>query len=50
MLTPIQRSRSLTQDAYRSIKDAIIANQLKPGQQLKEEELASLLGISPTPL
>jgi DNA-binding GntR family transcriptional regulator len=50
MLTPIRRSRSLTQDAYRQIKSAIIANELKPGQQLKEEELASQLGISSTPL
>jgi DNA-binding GntR family transcriptional regulator len=50
MLTPIRRSRSLTQDAYVQIKSAIIANELKPGQQLKEEELASQLGISSTPL
>jgi DNA-binding GntR family transcriptional regulator len=50
MLTPISRSRSLTQDAYGQIKSAIIANELKPGQQLKEEELASQLGISSTPL
>lgn len=50
MLTPIRRSRSLTQDAYEQIKSAIIANELKPGQQLKEEELASQLGISSTPL
>lgn len=50
MLTPIRRSRSLTQDAYQHIKAAIIANELRPGQQLKEEELASQLGISSTPL
>jgi DNA-binding GntR family transcriptional regulator len=50
MLTRIRRSRSLTQDAYERIKAAIIANELSPGEQLKEEEMASRLGISSTPL
>jgi DNA-binding GntR family transcriptional regulator len=50
MLTPIQRSSSLKEEAYQRIKAAIIANELKPGQQLKEERLAAQLGISATPL
>lgn len=49
-LEPIRRARSLSEDAYRSIKESILLNDLKPGQQLKEEELASELGISATPL
>lgn len=49
-MEPIRRTRSLSEDAYRSIKESILRNDLEPGQQLKEEELASELGISATPL
>lgn len=49
-LKPIERSRSLTNDAYQHIKASILSNKLEPGQQLKEEWLAAQLQISPTPV
>jgi DNA-binding GntR family transcriptional regulator len=49
-LAPIQRPRSLAEYAYRRLKASILSNELTPGQRLKEESLASQLGVSPTPL
>ena len=49
-LIPIPGGRSLTNIAYQQIKQSILDNRLIPGQQLKEEWLASQLHISPTPV
>ncbi|RLC60747.1 MAG: GntR family transcriptional regulator, partial [Chloroflexi bacterium] len=42
--------RSLTDQAYEIIKEAIVSLQLKPGERLKESTLAEELGISTTPI
>ncbi|KKM09848.1 hypothetical protein SY88_16800 [Clostridiales bacterium PH28_bin88] len=49
-LPKIGNPRSLSEQAYEVIKDAIITNRLQPNQVLTEEELAAQLGISRTPL
>lgn len=46
----IKNSFSLTEQAYLLIRDAIINNDLKPNQILSEDELASEMGISRTPI
>jgi DNA-binding GntR family transcriptional regulator len=44
-------SRPLLRDeAYRAIKDAIVAGVLLPGQQLRDQELAEQLGLSRAPV
>lgn len=43
-------SFSLTEQAYILIRDAICNNDLKPNQILSEDELASEMGISRTPI
>src|SRR5262245_15424093 len=35
---------------YTSVRDAIIATELEPGQQISENELAARLGVSRTPV
>jgi len=42
--------RSLEDQAYEIIKEAIVSLQLKPGERLKESMLAKELGISTTPI
>ena len=49
-LKPIKKAVTLTEQAYTSIKEAILLNQLKPGTALAEEQLSSLLSISRTPI
>ena len=41
----IADTRSLTDQAYGIIKEAIISLKLKPGERLKESKLAEELGI-----
>ena len=44
-------SRSLLRDnAYRSIRDAIVGGSLAPGERLNDAELAQWLGVSRTPV
>lgn len=50
MLPKIKSPRSLSEQAYLVIKDAILKNQIKPKDVLQEETLAASLGISRTPL
>jgi DNA-binding GntR family transcriptional regulator len=49
-LPPVQGHLSLKDQAYRLIKEAILAYQFKPGDPLVEADLASQLGISKTPV
>ena len=46
----IADTRSLTDQAYEIIKEAIISLELEPGEKLKESTLAEELGISKTPV
>ena len=41
---------SLVDDAYRKLKDAIRENEFPPGYQGSEQEIASRLGMSRTPV
>ena len=51
-LTPISRSAAgpAGPAVYASVRDAIIATELEPGQQISENELAAQLGVSRTPV
>ena len=49
-LKNLKKDPSLTDKAYSAIKNAIMTNELTPGTVLAEENLASQLGISRTPL
>lgn len=50
MLPKIGEKLSLSDKAYKVIKEAILNNDLKPREILSEEALATKLGISRTPL
>lgn len=50
MLRNISHSETLADRAYREIKQAIIQSKFLPGEPLPEETIASMLGISRTPL
>lgn len=50
VLPKIGKRLSLAQQAHAAIKKAIVYNELKPGELLREESLAATLGISRTPL
>ncbi|HET8672941.1 MAG TPA: GntR family transcriptional regulator [Thermoleophilaceae bacterium] len=54
MPTPIPRSArtggSTRAQVYMQLRDAIVAAELRPGQQLSENELAATLGVSRTPI
>ena len=39
-----------SRQAYRALRDAIIATELEPGQRLSENELAERLAVSRTPI
>lgn len=41
---------SASRQAYRAIRDAIVAAELEPGQRLSENELAERLAVSRTPI
>jgi len=43
-------SGSASRQAYRALRDAIIAAELEPGQRLSENELAERLAVSRTPI
>lgn len=49
-LKAITKDRTLSDKAYEIIKQAIIANELRPGDLLTEEKLAEQLQISRTPI
>jgi DNA-binding GntR family transcriptional regulator len=49
-LTPLVRTRILRDQAYDAIKEALISLKFKPGEKLKETEIAKHLGISITPV
>lgn len=49
-LQVITKNKSLSDQAYEVIKNAIITNKLKPGEVLAEERLARQLAISRTPI
>ncbi|MBB5790214.1 GntR family transcriptional regulator [Jiangella mangrovi] len=42
--------RLLRDDVYRRLRDAIVEGQLAPGEQLRDGELATWLGVSRTPV
>jgi DNA-binding GntR family transcriptional regulator len=50
MLKKISQPETLADRAYREIKQAIIQSRFLPGDPLPEETIASMLGISRTPL
>ncbi|WP_062234743.1 GntR family transcriptional regulator [Fictibacillus sp. FJAT-27399] len=50
MLKKLTQSETLAEKAYREIKQAIIEGRFSPGEHLPEEAIASMLGISRTPL
>jgi DNA-binding GntR family transcriptional regulator len=47
---PTQNRETLGETAYRKIRDDIISLRLQPGQMVYENELASALGMSRTPV
>ena len=49
-MRPLSRSPSLASIAAERIRDAIIAGDLKLGEALSEDRLATTLGISRTPV
>lgn len=49
-MKPISQTTSLSDQAYNSIKDAILNGKLQDNDVLPEEKLAKTLGISRTPL
>src|SRR5579875_1929969 len=50
-LNKVSTSRkTLGEGAYQEIRNAIISLQLKPGQMISENELATSLGVSRTPI
>ncbi len=49
LTTPVER-RTLADQIYASLKQAIVSGELRPGERLKEVELGRLLGASRTPV
>jgi DNA-binding GntR family transcriptional regulator len=50
VLKSVKRNATLADQAYDTIRNAILANRLKPGELLTEEGCASMLQISRTPV
>lgn len=48
-LTKIRKSLPLREQAYDSLKEAILSGHMQPGQRLTEEGVAEFLGVSRTP-
>lgn len=46
----VTRRKALREETYEAIKKAILRGAVKPGQRLKEEQLASEIGTSRTPV
>ena len=49
-LTRLARQPSLTERVFRQLRDAIVNNELAPGQAVSIEQLAGMLGVSRTPV
>jgi DNA-binding GntR family transcriptional regulator len=49
-LTRLHRQPSLTERVFRQLRDAIVKNELAPGTSVTIERLATLLGVSRTPV
>lgn len=47
---PLQRSQSLQEQAYQTLRAAILSGELQPGQRLVETQLAQKLQVSRTPI
>ncbi|MCK1995359.1 GntR family transcriptional regulator [Peribacillus muralis] len=50
MMKKVEQNETLSDKAYKSIKKAILFNEFSAGELLPEEGLASILGISRTPI
>src|ERR1700733_6459665 len=50
MQATVRRRRPGRGEAYHLLRDAIISGELEPGRQLSENELATRLGVSRTPI
>ena len=46
----VQKAAPLAEQVYRSLREAIVEGRLRPGDRLVESEVASLLGVSRTPV
>jgi DNA-binding GntR family transcriptional regulator len=49
-LRPLTQSETLGEQAYFAIRNAITSGVLKPGERIKERDLARRLEVSPTPI
>jgi DNA-binding GntR family transcriptional regulator len=49
-LTRLSRQPSLTERVFRQLRDAVVNNELAPGQAVSIEQLAGMLGVSRTPV
>ncbi|MFE0419940.1 GntR family transcriptional regulator [Streptomyces tendae] len=49
-LSSLERHESLAERAYQQIRESIATGVLAPGEKVTERKLASLLGVSPTPV
>ena len=47
---PLQRSKSLQEQAYQALRTAILSGELAPGERLVETQLAKKLQVSRTPI
>ncbi len=47
---PLERQPSLTERVFRQLRDAIVGQELAPGEIVGIEQLAGLLGVSRTPV
>lgn len=47
--TKLNKQLPLREQAYNSLKDAIVTGQMRPGERLTEEAVADFLGVSRTP-
>lgn len=50
MLPTVQKATPLADQVYRALKEAIVQGRLRPGDRLVEAEVASMLGVSRTPV
>lgn len=48
-LTKLNKALPLREQAYNSLKEAIVTGRMSPGQRLTEEAVADFLGVSRTP-
>jgi DNA-binding GntR family transcriptional regulator len=50
VLPQVERSASLAEHVYRTLREGIADGRLEPGSKITERELASALDVSPTPV